>query len=57
MEVEQKHIDAMKVLFEIENIELLEKISNYFKTKLNYEKSINELLKMINDKEIKKNNL
>lgn len=57
MEVEQKHIDAMKVLFEVENIELLEKISNYFKTKLNYEKSINELLEMINDKEIKKNNL
>lgn len=57
MEVEQKHIDAMKALFEVKNIELLEKISNYFNTKLNYEKSINELLEMINDKEIKKNNL
>lgn len=42
-EVSEKHIDAMKLLGEVENVEFLYILSNYFNAKAKFIKCVSEL--------------
>lgn len=43
MELNQKHLDAMKLLGNVENEEFLIILANYFRAKAEFEKLVSEL--------------
>lgn len=54
MQLDQKHLDAMKLLGSVENEEFLIILANYFRAKAEFEKSVSELEE---DLKVESNNL
>lgn len=47
MEVEQKHVDAMRLLGEVDNLEFLKILANYFQAKEYFIQLTDEMLEKI----------